>query len=66
MFYEYTKLLTFREKIKNICPDVKSISETYLDDKDQINIICRELDCTENDLLLTPEEFYELNCYEYR
>lgn len=66
MFYEYTKLLTFREKIKNICPDVKSISETYLDDKDQINIICREFECNENDLLLTPEEFNYLTSYEYR
>ena len=66
MFYEFMKLLALREEIKKVCPNVKSIAETYLDDKGQINIICREFECNENDLLLTPDEFNYLTSYEYR
>ena len=66
MFYEFTKREALRSKIKELCPNVQTVGEFYANDIAQINIICRELECTENDLLLTPEEYYELNCYEYR
>lgn len=65
MFYEFTKKEANRAKIKEICPDAKTIAETYLDDIAQVNIICKEFKCTENDLLLTYEEYYRLNSYEY-
>ena len=66
MFYEFTKQKANRAKIKEICPNVKTVAETYLDDPGQINIVCREKQCSENDLLLTPEEYYYLTSYEYR
>jgi DNA-binding Xre family transcriptional regulator len=66
MFYEFTKQEANRAKIKELCPNVQTVGEVYANDIAQINIICRELECTENDLLLTYEEYYELNCYEYR
>ena len=66
MFYEFTKREELRSKIKELCPNVQTVREVYANDIAQINIICRELECTENDLILTPEEYYELNCYEYR
>ncbi len=65
MFYEFTKKEANRAKIKEICPNSKTIAETYLDDIAQVNIICKEFGCTENDLLLTHEEYYKLNSYEY-
>lgn len=66
MFYEFTKQEANRTKIKELCPNVQTVGEVYANDIAQINITCRELECTENDLLLTYEEYYELNCYEYR
>jgi hypothetical protein len=66
MFYEFTKLEANRAQIKELCPNVQTVREVYANDIAQINIICREFECTENDLILTPEEYYELNCYEYR
>lgn len=66
MFYEFTKQEANRAQIKELCPNVQTVGEVYANDIAQINIICRELECTENDLLLTYEEYYELNCYEYR
>ena len=66
MFYEFTKQEANRAKIKELCPNAQTVGEVYDNDIAQINIICRELECTENDLILTPEEYYELNCYEYR
>lgn len=66
MFYEFTKQEANRAKIKELCPNVQTVREVYANDIAQINIICREFECTENDLILTPEEYYELNCYEYR
>ncbi len=66
MFYEFTKREALRSKIKELCPNVQTVREVYANDIAQINIICREFECTENDLILTPEEYYELNCYEYR
>lgn len=66
MFYEFTKQEANRAKIKELYPNVQTVGEVYANDIAQINIICRELECTENDLLLTYEEYYELNCYEYR
>lgn len=66
MFYEFTKQEANRAKIKELCPNVQTVGEVYANDIAQINITCREFGCTENDLILTPEEYYELNCYEYR
>ncbi len=66
MFYEFTKQEANRAQIKELCPNVQTVREVYANDIAQINIICREFECTENDLILTPEEYYELNCYEYR
>ena len=66
MFYEFTKQEANRAQIKELCPNVQTVREVYANDIAQINITCREFECTENDLILTPEEYYELNCYEYR
>ena len=66
MFYEFTKQEANKAKIKEICPKAKTIDETYEGDKGQIQILCREFNCSAMDVLLTPEEYYELNCYEYR
>jgi hypothetical protein len=66
MFYEFTKQEANRAKIKEICPNAKTIEELYFFDMGQVNIICKEFGCSENDFLLTPEEYYELNSYEYK
>lgn len=66
MFYEFTKREALRSKIKELCPTAKTVAETYEGEEDQIQILCREFDCSPSDILLTPEEYYELNCYEYR
>ena len=66
MFYEFTKQQANRAKIKEICPNVKTIAETYLDDQGWVNIVCREKQCSENELLLTLEEYTYLRSYEYR
>lgn len=41
-------------KIKELYPNVQTVREVYANDIAQINIICREFECTENDLILTP------------
>lgn len=65
-YFQFTELLDKRNKIKEICPTVKTVAEIYGEDGCQINIVCRELNCSENELLLTPEEYQTLNSYEYR
>ena len=55
MFYEFTKQEANRAQIKELCPNVQTVREVYANDIAQINITCRELECTENDLLLTYE-----------
>ncbi|MDD2699375.1 MAG: hypothetical protein PHF17_11295 [Arcobacteraceae bacterium] len=47
------------EAIKSMIPTVKTINETYNDDIGSITTICDGLNCDENELLMTQEE-YEL------
>ena len=65
-YYEITKKRKLRKRIKEICPDVLTIKETFKDNQSEIYLICRELNCTEDDLLLTPKQFNYLNSYIYR
>lgn len=66
MYYKFTDEQNKRLKIKEIFPDALTVYETYNNDIGEINMICRELNCSENDILLTLEQFMHLNSYEYR
>jgi len=63
MYYDSVKIRKYRARLKKICPTIKTIKETYGDDKGAIEMICKEFDCGSNELLLTKEEHLEVQRY---
>jgi hypothetical protein len=54
------KILTINKAISTICPEAATIEQLYSNDEGYIRLICKELNCQRNELLLSKNDVTNL------
>ncbi len=53
-------LITANEVIMKICPEAATIEQLYSNDEGYIQLLCKELNCQRNELLLSKNDVAKL------
>lgn len=54
------KILTINEAISTICPEAATIEQLYSNDEGYIQLLCKELNCDRDELLLSKNDVAKL------